>query len=91
MLLRGPFPSKIPLLLPDIHFTGRSKQFPFRLPKCPRVPSHISWELEEIYKKGPVEAAVKLVKNTLEVQKPAAAQKPAASQLPSSAAGPADR
>lgn len=39
--------------------------------RCPRVPRHIRPELEEIYKRGPVEAAMKLASNALQTVAPA--------------------
>lgn len=52
-----------------------------RMPKCPRVPWQIKQELEEIYERGPVEAAMKLANNALELRQSPAAPEPS-SALP---------
>ncbi|CAL8470323.1 g9865 [Coccomyxa elongata] len=54
---------------------------------CPRVPKHIRSEIEEIYSKGPVEAAVKLANNALQSR----LLVPSASHAPPSTVGPAGR
>ena len=58
-----------------------------RIANCPRVPKHIRSEIEEIYSKGPVEAALKLANNALQLRLAV----PIVLHAPSSTAGPGER
>lgn len=76
-------PTSLPPSLVALCFVGAETRVACldRMPKCPRVPWQIKSELEEIYERGPVEAAMKLANNALELRQSPAAPEPS-SALP---------